>query len=348
LWATYKSLPKPHVRPTVKPNDINEAIDSFIDPSGTKNNEEDEYESWKRSEPVALKGSPNANNAIKYWVGLQDRYPNERPRKRYHGGSESLTRTEIQKPARSDKRKRLDNDTEALDEEPAHKRLRGNTSSDQLEKADEQSQGDTEQHAQVEKRKRLDGDGEADNEDPAHKRPRGDTSADEVEDDDEQAQGDTDKPVQGKKRKRVADDVETDDDEPGHKRLCNDASADEVEEADEQTQGDVVLIEYKESTDKTAPEPCHDSPLEPIPEERRHQSPIVKRTRDGEDDDRAQEEEKDMNEEEPKRLHFLDDLREVDAKLERRDGYISISERAYGNKRRRINMYSAQVRDGEW
>jgi hypothetical protein len=74
----------------------------------------------------------------------------------------------------------------------------------------------------------------------------------------------------------------------------------------------------------------------------------VKRTRDGEDDDRAQEEEKDMNEEEPKRLHFLDDLREVDAKLERRDGYISISERAYGNKRRRINMYAAQVRDGEW
>jgi hypothetical protein len=122
--------------------------------------------------------------------------------------------------------------------------------------------------------------------------------------------------------------------------LCNDASAYEVEEADEQTQGDVVLIEYKESTDKTAPEP--------IPEERRHQSPIVKRTRDGEDDDRAQEEEKDMNEEEPKRLHFLDDLREVDAKLERRDGYISISERAYGNKRRRINMYAAQVRDGEW
>jgi hypothetical protein len=272
----------------------------------------------------------------------------ERPRKRYHGGSESLTRTEIQKPARSDKRKRLENGTEALDEEPAHKRLRGNTSSDQFEKADEQSQGDTEQHAQVEKRKRLDDDGEADNEDPAHKRPRGDTSADEVEDDDEQAQGDTDKPVQGEKRKRVADDVETDDDEPGHKRLRNDASADEVEEADEQTQGDVVLIEYKESTDKTAPEPCHDSPLEPIPEERRHQSPIVKRTRDGEDDDRAQEEEKDMNEEEPKRLHFLDDLREVDAKLERRDGYISISERAYGNKRRRINMYAAQVRDGEW
>jgi hypothetical protein len=76
LWATYKVLPKPRIRPTVKLNNIDDAIDSFIDPSGTTNNEEDEYESWKRSEPVALKGSPNANNPIKYWVGLQDRYPN--------------------------------------------------------------------------------------------------------------------------------------------------------------------------------------------------------------------------------------------------------------------------------
>jgi hypothetical protein len=76
LWATYKSLPKPRVRPAVKTNDIDEAIDSFIDPSATTNNDEDEYESWKRSEPVALKGSLNANNPIKYWIGLQDRYPN--------------------------------------------------------------------------------------------------------------------------------------------------------------------------------------------------------------------------------------------------------------------------------
>jgi hypothetical protein len=76
LWATYKVLPKPCIRPTVKPNDIDDAIDSFIDPSGTTNNEEDEYESWKRSKLVALKGSPNANNPIKYWVGLQDCYPN--------------------------------------------------------------------------------------------------------------------------------------------------------------------------------------------------------------------------------------------------------------------------------
>jgi hypothetical protein len=75
LWARYKSLPKPRVRPTVKPNNIDDAINSFIDPVGL-NNEDDEYESWKRSEPVTLQGSYNANNPIKYWVGLQDRYPN--------------------------------------------------------------------------------------------------------------------------------------------------------------------------------------------------------------------------------------------------------------------------------
>jgi hypothetical protein len=58
LWATYKVLLKPCIRPTVKPNNIDNAIGSFINPSGTTNNEEDEYEGWKRSEPVALKGSP--------------------------------------------------------------------------------------------------------------------------------------------------------------------------------------------------------------------------------------------------------------------------------------------------
>lgn len=76
LWAKYKSLPKPRTKPIFKPNDIDDAIDSFIDPSGVTDNEEDEYESWKRSEPVAAKGSDSANNPIKYWVSLEDRYPN--------------------------------------------------------------------------------------------------------------------------------------------------------------------------------------------------------------------------------------------------------------------------------
>ena len=77
LWAKYESLPKPRVRPTMKKsNNIDDAIDCYINPAGAADNEEDEYESWKRSEPVAKKGSPNANNPIKYWVGLQDSYAN--------------------------------------------------------------------------------------------------------------------------------------------------------------------------------------------------------------------------------------------------------------------------------
>ena len=77
LWATYKSLPKPRVRPTkAKSNDINDAINCFIDPVGAADTQEDEYEGWKRSEPVAKERSDAANNPIKYWVELQDRYPN--------------------------------------------------------------------------------------------------------------------------------------------------------------------------------------------------------------------------------------------------------------------------------
>ena len=44
LWAKYKSLPKPRTKPIFKSNDIDDAIDSFIDPSGVTDNEEDEYE----------------------------------------------------------------------------------------------------------------------------------------------------------------------------------------------------------------------------------------------------------------------------------------------------------------
>jgi hypothetical protein len=47
-------------------NNIDDAIDCYIDLAGAADNEEDKYESWKRSEPVAKKGSPNANNPIKY------------------------------------------------------------------------------------------------------------------------------------------------------------------------------------------------------------------------------------------------------------------------------------------
>ncbi|KAG9385550.1 Dimer-Tnp-hAT domain containing protein [Pyrenophora tritici-repentis] len=52
-------------------NDIDDAINSFIEPAGLTENEEDEYEAWKRSEPIASEGV----DPIKYWVGLRDRYP---------------------------------------------------------------------------------------------------------------------------------------------------------------------------------------------------------------------------------------------------------------------------------
>ena len=45
FWATYKSFPKLRVRPKVKPNDVNDAIDCYIDPAGVTDNEENEYES---------------------------------------------------------------------------------------------------------------------------------------------------------------------------------------------------------------------------------------------------------------------------------------------------------------
>ncbi|PZD23253.1 Dimer-Tnp-hAT domain containing protein [Pyrenophora tritici-repentis] len=52
-------------------NDIDDAINSFIKPARLTENEEDRYEAWKRSEPIASEGV----DPIKYWVGLRDRYP---------------------------------------------------------------------------------------------------------------------------------------------------------------------------------------------------------------------------------------------------------------------------------
>ncbi|KAI1665823.1 Dimer-Tnp-hAT dimerization containing protein [Pyrenophora tritici-repentis] len=57
---------------------MDDAIDGLINPSASINNttDDDEFERWKRSEPRAEKGSNYANNPIKYWVELRDRYPN--------------------------------------------------------------------------------------------------------------------------------------------------------------------------------------------------------------------------------------------------------------------------------
>jgi hypothetical protein len=78
LWAPYNASPCTVKRPKVLSSDMDDAIDGLIDPSISTNNttEEDEYERWKRSEPRAEKGSDYANNPIRYWVELRNRYPN--------------------------------------------------------------------------------------------------------------------------------------------------------------------------------------------------------------------------------------------------------------------------------
>lgn len=67
--------PRPRIKAII--NNIDNAINSLIDPnSGSANNEEDEFDAWKRREPQAKAGSSHAIDPIKYWVELQDRYPN--------------------------------------------------------------------------------------------------------------------------------------------------------------------------------------------------------------------------------------------------------------------------------
>ncbi|KAA8623745.1 Dimer-Tnp-hAT domain-containing protein [Pyrenophora tritici-repentis] len=77
LWAQYDTLPRA-VRPLrVISNDMDEAIDALINPSSSDEASaaEDEYTRWKRSEPAAERGTEYANNPIKYWVAVRDRYP---------------------------------------------------------------------------------------------------------------------------------------------------------------------------------------------------------------------------------------------------------------------------------
>jgi hypothetical protein len=76
LWASYRGLPKPHTRPKPKASNIDDAINNMLNLSAAMDNEEDEFEQWKRCEPAAGKESDHAKNPILYWVGLRDRYPN--------------------------------------------------------------------------------------------------------------------------------------------------------------------------------------------------------------------------------------------------------------------------------
>jgi hypothetical protein len=78
LWAQYNTKPRVVRRCEVISSDMDDAIDSLIDPSIAADNnsiEEDEYKRWKRSEPRAEKDTIHANNPIKYWLSLRDRYP---------------------------------------------------------------------------------------------------------------------------------------------------------------------------------------------------------------------------------------------------------------------------------
>lgn len=79
LWADYKILPHSAKRPNVISSDMDDAIDSLIDPSTSVTNnvgELDEFERWKKCEPRVEKDHDHAKFPIKYWLGLRSRYPN--------------------------------------------------------------------------------------------------------------------------------------------------------------------------------------------------------------------------------------------------------------------------------
>jgi hypothetical protein len=77
LWAQYKTSLHA-VRPlAVIPSNIDDAIDSILNPS-TANSltaDKDEFKRWKRSEPAAKRGTEHIDNPIKYWVSMHHCYP---------------------------------------------------------------------------------------------------------------------------------------------------------------------------------------------------------------------------------------------------------------------------------
>ncbi|KAI2479352.1 hypothetical protein Ptr902_09563 [Pyrenophora tritici-repentis] len=68
LWAKYNTSQRVLRRPKLFSNDIDDAIDSLIDPTAIANDDaaEDKYDKWKRSESRAEKGSDHARNPIQY------------------------------------------------------------------------------------------------------------------------------------------------------------------------------------------------------------------------------------------------------------------------------------------
>ena len=76
MWAEYRTIPKPRALPQAYSNDLDDAIDSLCNPRATNDEDEDEYNKWKRCEQVAEKGSSSALDPIQYWIGLRGQYPN--------------------------------------------------------------------------------------------------------------------------------------------------------------------------------------------------------------------------------------------------------------------------------
>lgn len=56
-------MPEPRTHNKKRASNINDFIDSIANLARTK---EDEFEQWKRCEPIAAKGSEHARNPIKY------------------------------------------------------------------------------------------------------------------------------------------------------------------------------------------------------------------------------------------------------------------------------------------
>jgi hypothetical protein len=66
----------PHYRRTKLCSDLDDAINSFIDPFAGGDQDEDEYERWKRCEPIVGQDLLANKHPIKYWLGFRDQYPN--------------------------------------------------------------------------------------------------------------------------------------------------------------------------------------------------------------------------------------------------------------------------------
>jgi hypothetical protein len=68
LWAQYNTSPRAVRLSAVILSDIDDAIDSILNPSTASSltADEDEFKRWKRSELAAKRGTEHADNPIKY------------------------------------------------------------------------------------------------------------------------------------------------------------------------------------------------------------------------------------------------------------------------------------------